>query len=407
MVRIFIAIFFISCQHNSKSLIDLARMDVNIDDSDIKSITVDSSNAIILSEKEAKEVMDFGMFIDSIEYIPLETGGDILIGRISKVIMHNDRFYLLDKSIAKSIFIFNKKGKHLNTISALGRGPNEYIAPKNITIDKFNNELILVDTNDFSLHYYDLDGNFKRKEKCGVRFLDCVKITREDLLMYTGTYWNIQDPELYRYRIFIGNPSGQLKWRGFFKDEFYNKLIMTGSQHIHECGENILFAAPLTNTIHQINPDGTAILRYKFVFRNGSPELYKNLDTNNTNIATELKRNNMDYYIGNFLAETNDHLIIMIKETDFIRHFIYDKNTSKYFVANFALFGKTIGTMEPLFTDGNSVYSVVEPSHIYMIKNVIKEGIQIPPEGWQLPKVLENVKEEDNPVIVRYTLRTK
>ena len=35
------------------SLIDLARMDVNIDDSDINTITINSLNAIILSEKEA------------------------------------------------------------------------------------------------------------------------------------------------------------------------------------------------------------------------------------------------------------------------------------------------------------------------------------------------------------------
>ena len=402
MVRIFIAIFFISCQHNSKSLIDLARMDVNIDDSDIKSITVDSSNAIILSEKEAKEVMDFGMFIDSIEYIPLETRNDILIGEINRMALHNDRFYLLDKYTAKAIFIFDKTGKHINTISAFGRGPNEYISPKSISVDKFNNELILVDSNDYSLLYYDLDGNFKRKEQCGIRFSDVLRITKEDFLIYTGTYWNIHKPEIDKYRIAIGNPSGQLKWRGLFKDEFYYNLDNVGHKHVHEYGQNILITPPYTNTIIQINSDGSSLLRYQFIFENGNPDLYRNI--NITNFSSELASTNAMFFDGN-LAETDDHLLAMIGKSGQVLFFIYDKHLNKSFIATYLVTsGRILGDMTPLFTKGHSIYSIVTPYRIHSMNNLAKGETGIAHKNWQLPKALENVKEDDNPVIVRYTL---
>ena len=404
---VFVFIFFISCQNKPTPLSEITKMDVDADVSNVKNITIDSSDAITLSVKDAEESYDVGEFIDSIEYIPLETRDDVLIGRISKVILHNNKFYLLDSSVAKSIFIFNKEGKHLNTISTLGRGPNEYLSPKNITIDKYNNELILIDNSSSSLLYYDLDGNFKRKERCGVRFEDILRITKENFLMHTGFYENLQISKLHGYKILIGSPLGELKWKGFLKDKFYNSMGFSGIRYIHECGKNILVTFPFTNTIHQINPDGTALLRYHFVFKNGSPELYKNLSDTGNDLDINVRRSGMDYYVGDYLAETDNHLITTIEKAGIIQYFIYDINTKKSFVAiGMDPFGKVIGGVLPCFTDGNSVYSLLDPSDIQRKKNAIKEG-DTPPKGWELPKVLENVKETDNPVIIRYTLRTE
>jgi hypothetical protein len=63
---------------------------------------------------------------DSIEYIPLETSNESLIGDIfaNKIYMGNHILYIPLQD--QSIKIFNKKGEYINTFRKKGRGPGEY-----------------------------------------------------------------------------------------------------------------------------------------------------------------------------------------------------------------------------------------------------------------------------------------
>ena len=65
--------------------------------------------------------------VNHVQYIPLETTDDCLIGTASKVLIKNERIYVADFHMAMAIFIFDMTGKFLFKIDKRGQGPGEYI----------------------------------------------------------------------------------------------------------------------------------------------------------------------------------------------------------------------------------------------------------------------------------------
>ena len=68
-------------------------------------IDVDPSKAI--------ENIKMSEHYSDINYIPLETNDNSLIGNISDIIKYKDRFYILDNDITQSVFCFTETGNFL------------------------------------------------------------------------------------------------------------------------------------------------------------------------------------------------------------------------------------------------------------------------------------------------------
>jgi hypothetical protein len=82
------------------------------DDVDLISIDVTSENGI-------------DNFFESYYSISLETKDECLISDIKKIIISNEKLYILDEK-QPQIFIFDKNGYYLNKIDKKGEGPTEY-----------------------------------------------------------------------------------------------------------------------------------------------------------------------------------------------------------------------------------------------------------------------------------------
>lgn len=83
-----------------------------------------TSDAIFVDLDQPEEASLFNYF-RSIELIPLETSSEVLIKGITKIIVHQDRYYALDKPLCL-IFVFDKTGKFLFKIGTKGQGAGEY-----------------------------------------------------------------------------------------------------------------------------------------------------------------------------------------------------------------------------------------------------------------------------------------
>lgn len=75
----------------------------------------------------------FEDMVKSIEYIPLETTDQSLIGEIENLVVADGRFFI--NSDRKSILCFSDDGKFLFKIGNIGRGPGEFISPFSISVD--------------------------------------------------------------------------------------------------------------------------------------------------------------------------------------------------------------------------------------------------------------------------------
>ena len=88
----------------------------------------------IVIDPERNDSPNYEEWGKGIEYIPLETHSECLVGGdIQDVVFHDDKFYIM--SDRKRVHCFDKDGKFLFNVGYEGRGPGEYSSLGNITID--------------------------------------------------------------------------------------------------------------------------------------------------------------------------------------------------------------------------------------------------------------------------------
>jgi hypothetical protein len=115
----------------------------------------DKAIFVDLDRPERASLFDY---FSSIELIPLETSPDVLIAGITKIINHQDKWYMMDKP-QSIIFVFDRTGKFLFKIDKKGQGPGEYAFISNFNINPFTGKLELLDPSG-RLNIYDLSGNY-------------------------------------------------------------------------------------------------------------------------------------------------------------------------------------------------------------------------------------------------------
>ena len=74
--------------------------------------------------------------VDSICYVSLETDTVCLVGQIDKLIPMDTAFIVVDKDIARSIYVFNREGRFIRKIGKSGPGPEEYLGIEDVCLDQ-------------------------------------------------------------------------------------------------------------------------------------------------------------------------------------------------------------------------------------------------------------------------------
>lgn len=79
--------------------------------------------------------------VENVEYIPLETTDNSLLGSVGKVLFRNNCFYVLDK-MSGGVYVFDRMGKFLSSIVKPGEGPDEYVELMDMDVDREGNVYI-------------------------------------------------------------------------------------------------------------------------------------------------------------------------------------------------------------------------------------------------------------------------
>lgn len=106
---------------------------------------------------EKMEMSDAGLneFVDSIEYIPLETTDDCVIG--DRVMFDTDETHIIVRDqYCKTVYLFDRKGRFIRTIGRLGQGPEEYISISGLHLDS---DKVIVTSQNKAL-FFDKQGKF-------------------------------------------------------------------------------------------------------------------------------------------------------------------------------------------------------------------------------------------------------
>ena len=116
--------------------------------------------AYVIDLDENQEVfIPYSSIFKNVQTIILETGEDCMIGNITEFQVFDGCIYILDESVAKSLFVFDMEGRFIRKIGSLGNGPGEYIKINDFTVDTENGFIFLCDYAN-RVHKYQLDGTY-------------------------------------------------------------------------------------------------------------------------------------------------------------------------------------------------------------------------------------------------------
>lgn len=190
LLSIFLVLFFANaCSNNNKN--------INV-------IQIDP-------EQTSRGMLSLSDIIESIEYVPLETNADCLIGviRQSQDIKVSNNYILVYCSSARLCYLFSRTGKFIGKIGDRGNGPGEYQNASLFSIDEKNRQIIL-STNarrdSGQVMYYNLDGKYLYS-----RFVDkrlTVPIRAQFNNEYVAMHLNnpfIEGEPSFNYSVFSGD----------------------------------------------------------------------------------------------------------------------------------------------------------------------------------------------------------
>lgn len=340
-----------------------------------------SINTYRIDFKNSTPTVDF---IDKVELIELETNDSSLIKSIRKIEYYNDLIYIFDHD-QRIVVIFDKEGKHINTINNKGQGPEEYLDINDFGIDRFSDQVYLLCPFKQTLFYYDLHGNLADMKKLPT--------------LTGGTYMSLQLPNKDTFMFLTADSNNRLK----IMDGADNSFILEafpGKEYDEwpYLFADSLFLPDLSNQVYSYS-SGKLEKRYQIDIASLSPELKTNdfPETQNweSYIAFSQKlinSENIDYLINQF-DETSQFILLSFWRKGLYYTYIIEKETGSFYSFNSIneYFGPFIKYMNDDFIIGSH-----QPELNDMYESIVSKSDL---------DVLINKSEDSNPILMKYYLK--
>jgi hypothetical protein len=377
-------------------------------------------NSILVDVDKAQKQIKISDVFDAVEYIPLETPGKHLIGEISQICFYEERFYILDSDIAKSVFCFDKNGKFLFEINRQGTGPGEYVKPTSISVNHDYEILLLYCASTRQVLVFDLNGNFLYSKN----------------VSFYASHFSYIGNDLYAFSVDYSSANTDLK-----KSHQFPNLIVTYSDFKIKYtdipySENVNFGAvpglaccfsknsdftsminSCNDTVYHIYKDSVEKSYYiDFQNKKKSEAFYRLMATKTTGTGDLTEYLNSNDFCNIFhLSESDRNMIFIYIHSNLAHLAFYDKRKQKLTDVSFKLDGgipnyPVINDIDggpfcfPYCTDGKDFYSYITPDLLLDKKETVMQSKCR--EKNKIVSVLEKISEYDNPVIVKMTPKT-
>jgi hypothetical protein len=270
------------------------------EESAVKTISVDFSKM-----KDSGKEKDL---FSSYKIVPLETNDSCLIGEITKVVLWQDRIFILDFYKTVSVFIFDSSGKWINTISRRGQGPDEYVNLTDIFFDEEAQLLCLVCRSNQKLMLFDKNGQLKKQEKLPNIWFFFMETT---LKGYVACANNTSTPPLYNSNIYTLSSDFEIKSEHFEIPKEWESKALGSTTTFAKFKSNIYYFPQLNNMIYKISNDSVYEF-YKYDFgKYNFPEEWKRSEAF---FPSNGHNQNLDRYIHKleYFAETDNNIFLIV-----------------------------------------------------------------------------------------------
>ena len=364
-------------------------------------IQADSVIDIDLNPFLKEDVLKIGEMLKSIKFLPLETTNKCLISEIEDILITESNVYISDTYKGGSLLIFDKNGNFLKRITR-GQGPEEVLDFKSFAYDKVKQELIVYHSQ--LLSFYAPDGKFKRKEMLPFNARSFTIIPNGYLFRNCYGTNNIHMGYSETYQIFIVNDHFRLESVGmpylFSKENFYE-----GKKYISTYRDNINLTFKFCDTIYQYLDNNTLRAKYALNFRNKKIADRVVKDLPYAEFMKVIKDNNYYLFMGKYIEnDANDFFKLenwyLRLETNFIRNKksgnLLSGTTLRTNASDFPYTNVPVTSYESYFV------SYFLPEKMEILREIIQQSELLSDED---RSILENVEDDDNPILIFYELK--
>ncbi len=358
-----------------------------------------SSDSVITITVDVPKIAPFNIddLLFNVEYIPLETNRQSVIGEISKVICFNERFYILDSEITSSIYIFDKDGRYISKISRLGGGPGEYTRIYDFDIDRSAKQIVIFTGSPLKIIRNTIEGQFISETRPPCYAAQFVALQNKTSAIYLEYGDNTPFLKEEYNLIFVDSTSvlkgGVLKYDHSHISKYFSKGLST----FYYYDSASYFYPALNDTVYRVGLNQITPV-YAFDFGKDSfDEKILQQDVNEQD----------NYFVQHSYAsffnifETDQVLCFFFSCNNGLYRGYYSKLTGKTFVgaicANHQYFlGSPIGNTDEVLID-----QLVPLVIVGYRNNLERLPKMIDP---QLYEIIKAYKEVDNPVLVTYQI---
>jgi hypothetical protein len=365
--------------------------------------SIENSIAINRDTLDYKTIALSGILND-MEIIPLETNSKCLIAGISKLIVFNNNFFILDAS-SNAVFAFSSTGKFIRRYGAIGNGPGEFQTPTSICINELDNTLLIYDMRARSILIYSITGAYIKSIKIEDGLLGR-DIAIKDNIIFINTIPLSKEQYENSYNVRMFNLNG--KYLGGLLKVSENNLSWIGDQMNIFCfskyNDTLRYYSSISNhiyTLDQKNVDVSFTLSSEFFF-------------------TEEDVKGLNIKEGLVVHEKIHMLLAAKKETTFSNYLENNKYAFMYTFMNVVIFNKQTkevkyGRIKDDILNTNNAYSLVSyindeycfgfANHEHFgsySQKITKREVSLPQK--QLD-IFNNIDANANPVILKFKFK--
>ena len=353
--------------------------------------TQKQKEGIIQVNLDDAQIINSNLFIDSIRYVKLETTDLSIVSNIRKILMDDERIYILDN--LSKIYVFDKEGKFQYVIDKIGQGPEEYISASNISLNRMHPWIEILDLYSYKVFFYDVkNGDF-------IDSYALIDFSYAIFPMENGFY-------LSNVPFFLEFPNGKEFGVNILDSQFVRvKELINYTSAYPTCGQDYGIFSELEDGEYAVFSQVEGAVyhlqdtifkqKYCFEFKNRlKPKSFKGVES--FGLSENEMRGIVDLF---FYKETNACIFSDVTNGQRTASFLYLKETNQIFVIGG--FERNEHIIEPqLFVKSdtkNIIFSAV-PVEPFI------EGLKIYPDGpegadKEFVDFVKNSKFEDNPIL--------
>lgn len=272
----------------------------------------------------------FNDIIDCINVLKLEECESNIIGEIDKILIDGNLMFILDRFISRKMFIYDNKGKFLRTIGKKGMGPGEYTSISYFDIDKNKKEIILLDSDQRKLLFYNYQGDFIRDIILPDHVISFIVYDKERILLDCGnnTFGNKNKHSL----IVIDKQTGNVLEKLLSIPTEKENLNFSSYSPLFRTSDTIVYQPPFSKYLYKLE-NGIIKQKYDIDFGGKWPSDSYFIEMKGSNPMEIAKKIAQDGYVSfPNIVENSKFILVTFYINDNKVLFINDKTNNNNFI---------------------------------------------------------------------------